>query len=127
MRGLFCLGLALALASCATVGKLEAVKITPTQVVLINNTFDSLEILADAYVKLQRCGPGETSLRNVCNTKAGVTAVARDIRAGRVARDNLINFQIKHPDGLGASGLYDAFSTAIATVQGTMKVYGAAT
>lgn len=94
--------------------------VSPQVVIVAANSFDALEATATNYITLPACtgsnGP-------VCADPAAVAKIVPAVRAGRIARDNLEAFLAAHPDELGPSGLYDALTGAISTLQGAFAQF----
>ena len=110
--------LALGLSGCAgfqqKMDSLFSTQVTPQLVSVAGNSFDALEATATNYLRLAKCtGSNGPVCRDPVATKKIITAV----RQGRVARLNLEQFFHDHPGSLGPSGLYDAMTAAIATLQ----------
>lgn len=121
------LALSLSLGACATLERLkqtaEAVgefTVSPEAVIIASNTFDALEVTATNYLKLKSCRK-VTSL--VCRNPTATALIIPAVRSGRVARNNLQQFLVDHPNQLGPSGAFDALNASIATVKGILTQY----
>jgi len=115
--------LTLALGGCANLKHdwdvLTSVQVTPQAVSIAGNTFDALEATATNYLRLAKCtgsnGP-------ICRDPAASKKIITAVRSSRVARNNLEQFFADHPGQLGPQGLYDAFQSAINTLQGILTL-----
>lgn len=99
---------------------ITSASVPATSVVVSVNTFDALEATATNYLQLPLCKSGGPS---VCRTTTATNAVIPAVRAGRVARNNLEQFLAANPGKLGPSGLYNALSSAVSTLQGVLAQY----
>ena len=95
--------------------------VSPQAVVIAVNSFNVLEATATNYLRLRRCSPTTTQ---VCRNPEATRAIIPAVRAGRVARDNLIRFVREHPGQLGAGGLIDALETVSGTITAIYDRYG---
>lgn len=121
------IALACAITSCSTLAKIEATKITPTQVHIAAQAFDAIEITATNYVRLPTCKAGQTFIKNACSTRAAIARLVPAIHAGRTDRDNLEAYIKTNPSGgIGASGLYSALTAAVATIKAVFSDVGVA-
>lgn len=121
------LALSLSLGACASLERLkqtaEAVgefTVSPEAIVIASNAFDALEITATNYLKLKSCRK-ITSI--VCRDPIATSLIIPSIRSGRVARNNLQQFLVDHPNQLGPSGAFDALNVSIATIKGILTQY----
>lgn len=121
------LALSISLGACTTFERLkqtaEAVgefTVSPEAVVIASNAFDALEITATNYLKLKSCRK-TTSL--VCRDPTATALIIPAIRSGRVARNNLQQFLVDHPNQLGPSGGFDALNASISTIKGVLAQY----
>lgn len=117
----------LGLSGCAgtTIGdlftRITSAQVSPQAVYLAENSFDALEVTATGYLKICRqrmTTPG-------CSSTA-IAQIIPAVRSGRIARTNLASFMKAHPDALGASGLYDALTSATDTLQKVATQYNIA-
>lgn len=115
--------LALALAGCASLTKtwdaVTGATVSPAAVIVAANAFDALEVTATNYLRLKKCNGTNPVCRDPAVTKIIVPAV----RSGRVARNNLEQFLKDNPGKLGPSGLYNALTSSINTLQGVIATY----
>lgn len=119
--------MALAISGCTQLQNVwdtvTSASVTPTTVIIAANTFDALEATATNYLRLPKCtgsnGP-------VCRDPAATKQIIPAVRAGRVARNNLEQFFKDHPGQLGPSGLYQALTAAINTLQSVFAQYNVA-
>lgn len=115
--------LSLSLAGCANFQNawniLTGTQVSPTAVYVAENAFDSVEVVATAY--LVACHKNSSAFA-AC-TKAIESKVVGAVRAGRTARNNLRSFMVAHPDALGAQGLYDALTNATSTLNDVVNTY----
>lgn len=127
-RLLIAAALALTLAGCAgtkvgdfiqTVEQAATGSVSPEAVYIAANAFDAAEVSATNYLNLKKCPQNAPFCRDPKVTSQLVPA----IRSGRVARNNLLQFLKDHPNSLGPSGLYDALTSATATIQSILKQY----
>jgi hypothetical protein len=92
--------------------------VTPTAVYVARNSFDALEVTATNYIVFCKRNPATIGC-----SKTAIAKLIPAVRAGRVARSNLVQFQKDHPGQLGTSGLYDALIAANNTLQGVANQY----
>ena len=123
------LAVALALGGCGTTGTslqnayttLTGTSVSPTAVYVAANSFDAVEATATNYLRLPKCtgsnGP-------VCRDPKATAKIIPAVRSGRVARTNLETFMKNNPGALGPTGLYNALTTATATLQQIIAQYG---
>jgi len=124
MKRLIPLILVLALGGCAQLTNaydtLTGVTVSPTAVYVAANAFDAVEVTATNYLKLPKCtganGP-------VCRNPTATAQIIPAVRAGRVARTNLESFMAQNPGALGPTGLYNALTSATATLQAIVSQY----
>ncbi len=95
--------------------------ISPQAIYVAANTFDAVEVSATNYLMLKKCPIAAPFCRSPIATKALIPA----IRAGRVARNNALQFVQDHPGQLGLQGLYDALTTATDAIQKILTQYKA--
>jgi len=116
--------LVFSLAGCASLtnayNTLNGTSVSPTAVYVAANAFDAVEVTATNYLKLPKCtgsnGP-------VCRSPVATKQIIPAVRAGRVARNNLETFMAQNPGALGPVGLYNALTTATATLQAIVSQY----
>lgn len=124
-KALLGIALALALSACASVDTawnvVTGARVSPQVVYVTINVFDGLKRSATNYLRLCHQSPASP----VCSKVAEVDIV-RAVRAGTVARNNLRAYMKAHPDALGASGVYDAFTSASDTLKQSLAIYGVA-
>ena len=108
--------LALSLGGCAqldrTWGTITGATVSPTAVFVARNTFDALEATATNYIVYCKVHPRQQGC-----SKTAIAQLIPAVRSGRVARNNLVQFQKDHPGQLGSTGLYDSFVAATNTLQ----------
>lgn len=119
--------IALALSGCATFERLkqtaEAIgefTISPQSIVIASNAFDALEVTATNYLKLKSCRKATTI---ICRDATATALIIPAIRSGRVARNNLQQFLVDHPNQLGPTGAFDVLNTSISTIQNIFAQY----
>jgi hypothetical protein len=122
------LGAALALGGCQTFSTISTAfhavtgaKVTVQQVSVAATAFDGLKATGTNYLLRPRCSEADVPL---CSKPEVAKAVIQAIDAGTLARNNLEAFVRDHPAELGTSGLYDALSVSISTLQGIFNAYG---
>jgi hypothetical protein len=117
--------LALGISSCAQLqtdfGIITGATVSPTAVYVARNSFDALEVTATNYIVFCKRNPATTGC-----SKTAIAQIIPAVRAGRVARTNLVQFQKDHPGQLGTSGLYDALVSATNTLQSISNQYNIA-
>ena len=118
---------AVALPACDTLkpfktayDKVSGSKVSPKLVIVAANTFNALEITATKYLLLPRCD----GVKVVCRVSSATQPIARAVRSGRKARNELELFLREHPGELGAKGAYDALVAASNTLQDVFATYG---
>lgn len=120
---LLVLALGLSLAGCANVENawdtLTGARVSPQGVYVAENVFDGLERTATNYLVLCHQHP-----TNPTCSKPAEVEIAKAVRSGRVARNNLRAYMVAHPDAIGAQGVYDAFSAASDTLKQSLQLYG---
>lgn len=123
-RTIFILAFVLTLGACANLqnayNTLNGTTVSPTAVYVAANAFDAVEVTATNYLKLKKCtgtnGP-------VCRSPVATKQIIPAVRSGRVARTNLENFMAQNPGALGPAGLYNALTSATATLQAIVAQY----
>ena len=101
--------LALGLAGCNI--NLNPNVATPQDVVIAANAFDAAEATAANYLTLPLCG----TTAKVCRTQAISIQVASAVRAGRVARDQLLaDVKANNPAPVS---LFQTLSATVSTLQ----------
>jgi hypothetical protein len=124
MKKLLAIAVALSLGGCASLQKdwnaVTGATVSPEAVLVAGNSFDALEATATNYLtfcKANRALP-------VCSNYVGARKqILPAVRAARVARNNLETFIQQNPGQLGPSGLYNALTSAVATLQGIVNSY----
>lgn len=120
---LLILALGVGLAGCAQLNNawntLTGARVSPQAVYVAENVFDGYERTATNYFRLCHKAPSNP----ICS-KAAEVEIAKSVRAGRVARNNLRAFMVAHPDALGAQGVYDTFTAASDTLKSALQTYG---
>ena len=115
----------LLLAGCANLQNdfsiITGASVSPTAVYVARNSFDALEITATNYIVFCKRNPATVGC-----SKTAIAKIIPAVRAGRVARANIVQFQKDHPGQLGTTGLYDALVTATNTLQGIASQYNIA-
>lgn len=95
-------------------------KVPANAVIVAANTFNALEITATKYLLLPRCD----GVKVVCRVSSATQPIAKAVRTGRRARNELELFLRQHPGELGAKGTYDALVSASNTLQDVFAQYG---
>ena len=117
--------LAVGLAGCANLqndfGIITGATVSPTAVYVARNSFDALEVTATNYIVFCKRNPATYGC-----SKTAIAQIIPAVRAGRVARTNLVQFQKDHPGQLGTSGLYNALVSATNTLQSISNQYNIA-
>ena len=125
MKKLITFVLFLSLAGCANLQNdfsiITGASVSPTAVYVARNSFDALEITATNYIVFCKRNPATVGC-----SKTAIAKIIPAVRAGRVARANIVQFQKDHPGQLGTTGLYDALVTATNTLQGIASQYNIA-
>jgi len=125
MKKLLFVVLIIGLAGCTNLqnayNTLSGVSVSPVAVYVARNSFDALEATATNYILY--CKPHPTTPG--CS-KTAIAKLIPAIRSGRVARNNLIQFQRDNPGALGPAGLYNALITATNTIQAIATQYNIA-
>lgn len=115
--------LAFTLAGCASLtntwNAVTGATVSPAAVIVAANAFDALEVTATNYLKLKKCDGSNP----VCRSPAATKVIVPAVRSGRVARNNLEQFLKDNPGQLGPSGLYNALTASINTLQGVIAAY----
>lgn len=119
---LVALALTLSLAGCANFqnawGVVTGATVSPAAVYVARNSFDAVEVSATNYITYCKVHP-----KTVGCSKTAIAKLIPAVRSGRVARNNLTQFQKDHPGQLGPTGLYDALVSATNTVQAIQTQY----
>ena len=119
---LLIIAVSLSLSGCANFqnawGIVTGATVSPTAVYIARNSFDALEATATNYISYCKVHPTTPGC-----SKTAIAKLIPAVRAGRVARTNLTQFQAAHPDQLGTSGLYDALVSATNTLQAIATQY----
>ena len=122
-RILFVCLLAISLGACAgltnTYNLLSGASVSPTAVYVAANAFDAVEATATNYLKLPKCNGSNP----VCRDPKATAQIIPAVRSGRVARTNLENFIAQNPGSLGPVGMYNALTSATATLQAIINTY----
>jgi len=115
IRILGMLALALCMAGCAelktmgsAVSTAAGISVPQKDVAAAVQAFNTAEQAATHYLQLPTCQAGQTTLKNGCKTRSGVLLIAKDMRAGRAARDALWTASKASPDGSGPRALLSA-------------------
>lgn len=131
----FALAAALAAAflasGCAEFQKLTGVyqtvstaTVDPQRVVVAIATFQGLEALGDAYIKLPLCGQTQSY---VCRTAAIRKTVYAALVSGRQVRDSLKNYLRANPNATAVPvANYNSLIGYVNTLQGALASYKAA-
>lgn len=93
--------------------------VSPEAVYIAANTFDAVEISATNYLNLKRCPQNAPFCRDPVVTKQLIPL----IRAGRVARNNAVQWVKDHPNQLAETSLYEKLTTVTSTIQEMMRQY----
>lgn len=118
------LALTLGLGGCASTSIGNAISlatgasVSPGAVYIARNSFDALEVTATNYISYCTAHQGATG----CSHTA-IRKIIPAVRSGRVARNNLIQFQAQNPGALGPAGLYNALVTATNTLTAIQAQY----
>lgn len=116
------LSLCLALGSCANLTNaynvVTGVTVSPRAVVIAANAYNAAAISAKNYIvyctpRPQPAGCSDTAIAKIIPA----------VRSGRDARNSLEQFLTDHPGKLGPTGLYDALTSATATLQSIASRY----
>lgn len=114
--------LALSLGACANLqnaySTITGASVSPATVYVARNSFDALEVTSTNYIKYCTQHRGATG----CSDTA-IKQLIPAVRSGRVARNNLIQFQKDNPGALGPAGLYNALIAATNTLQSVQSQY----
>ena len=94
--------------------------VSPKAVYVAVNAFNAVEATATNYLRLKKC---TAEAAPICRSPAATIRIVPAIRSGRVARNNLRQFQKDNPGKLGPMGLYNALTSATSTVQGVIQQY----
>lgn len=116
--------LGLMLAGCSTLQKDYAIitgaTVSTAAVTVAGNSFDALEATATNYLSLPRCsgtnGP-------ICRDPKATAALIPAIRSARLARNNLEAFLVANPGQLGPTGLYNALTASLNTLEAIFSQY----
>lgn len=123
---------ALSLGGCATassdwnavtnaVGTVINGSVPRKTVYLAANEYDALEVAATSYLNFCRTSPGAAASQ-ICAPGA-IAQLIPAVRAGRIARNNLLGFLKANPGKLGPAGLFNALQTAASTLQSIIAAY----
>ena len=108
--------LALSLGGCANFqnawGIVSGATVSPTAVYVARNSFDAAEVSATNYIVFCKVHPATYGC-----SKVAIAKLIPAVRSGRVARNNLAQFQKNNPGTLGPAGLYNALNAATNTIQ----------
>ena len=122
MKRLIPFVLVLVLAGCANIQNaydtLTGTVVSPTAVYVARNSFDAVEVTATNYIVYCKVHPAQVGC-----SKSAIAQMIPAVRAGRVARNNLVAFEVAHPGALGPTGLYDALTAATNTLQAIQAQY----
>lgn len=121
---IFIVALTIGLSGCASLqsayDSLNGTSVSPTAVYIAANAFDAVEATATNYLKLAKCTGSNGPL---CRSPTATAKIIPAVRSGRVARTNLETFMANNPGALGPVGLYNALTTATATLQAVVSQY----
>ena len=121
-RILLVIALAASLGGCANLtnawNTVTGASVSPTAVYVARNSFDALEATSTNYITYCKVHPATYGC-----SKVAISKLIPAVRSGRVARNNLIQFQKNNPGALGTSGLYDALVSATNTLQSIATQY----
>lgn len=113
---------ALNLGGCANLtnayNTLTSVAVSDQQVYIARNAFDAIEATATNYIVFCKTHPATKGC-----SKSAIAQIIPAVRSGRVARNNLTQFQKDNPGALGPAGLYNALVTATNTLQAISNQY----
>lgn len=116
------LTLTLSVAGCAnfqnTWGIVSGATVSPTAVYVARNSFDAAEVSATNYIVFCKVHPATYGC-----SKTAIAKLIPAVRSGRVARNNLTQFQKDNPGVLGPVGLYNALNSATNTIQAISLQY----
>lgn len=93
-------------------GILSGTTVSPTAVYVARNSFDAAEVSATNYIVFCKVHPATYGC-----SKVAIAKLIPAVRSGRVARNNLTQFQRDNPGQLGPAGLYNALNAATNTIQ----------
>lgn len=114
----------LALGGCSALTTLQEISgssVSPTQVIVVANSFDAIEATATNYLKLPAC-PG-TASQPVCRNQAAVNIIVPAIRSGRTARSQLEAYVTANPGQAAPVSGYNTLTTAISAIQNALAQY----
>lgn len=107
----------LALLSICGCGVLSGLYVSPQSAAVSINTFDALEIIATGYVRLPPCVTGNLG---ICRSSIAVANIVPAIRAGRVARDQIVTLLQQNA---GANIPIDNFNTLQSIITTLQTIY----
>lgn len=120
--GLAALSLCLALGSCANLRNaydaVTGTSVSPKAVIVAANAFNAVETTAKVYVSY--CTPRP---QPVGCADSAISQIIPAVRSGREARNSLEQFMTDHPGKLGPTGLYEALTSATATLSAISAQY----
>lgn len=115
---------ALSLGACSTLQNdfaiITGATVSTAAVSVAGNSFDALEATATNYLKLARCSGSNGP---ICRDPKATAALIPAVRGARIARNNLESFLVANPGQLGPSGLYNALSTSLNTLEAIFSQY----
>lgn len=116
--------LAVSLGGCASLQKdwnaVTGATVDPTAVIVAANSFNALEATATSYLNFCKANRA----LSVCSGYiAARKQIVPAVRSGRVARNNLETFLQQNPGKLGPTGLYNALTQAVGTLQSVIAQY----
>lgn len=83
--------------------------------------FDGAQDTASAYLQQPTCKVGQSVALNGCKTKKGVALLAKDVPAGRAARNSLWNASLGATAGVTSRSLLTAVIAATSALSADVK------
>jgi hypothetical protein len=116
------------LAGCGTFGQnlqnifntVTGASVSPAAVLVAGNSFDAVEKTATNYIVFCTSNRANLACANFVTIRGQLVPA---VRAGRAARNNLEAFMKANPGALGPTGLYNALTSAVQTLQDVMTQY----
>jgi hypothetical protein len=123
LLGVMLLALALPLGGCAEFAKIKAAVTTVTgltvpqkDVAAAVQAFNATEKAVTKYLLLPTCSADQGTITDACKQASSIPAIARDLKAGRAARDKLWSASVADPNGVGATTLVSAVIAAVSAL-----------
>lgn len=93
--------------------------VTPQQIYIAANAFDAIKVSATNYLELKRCPQNAPFCRDPAVTKKLIPL----IRAGTVARNNVVAWARANPNGFADVSLYNKLTAITSTIEEMMRKY----